>query len=197
MAALWTDLSIAGQQFQLLNLEHPQISKKILAEMDAGIAVYYDCRWQATEIFSQQLLQHPYWVADKSVCILGAGVGLETVIIGQLCQQLFLNDLAPVALELCAWQLRHNNINSFTLLPGNYKEITLPDVDLIVASFLIYNQDGAESMRQLLQQTSSAVLLMNELLPAFQKFLRTTPSTPQQLFYQDSAIAYLFPPLNC
>ena len=60
----------------------------------------------------------------KSVLILGAGVGLETVIIGKLREKLYVNDLALVSLELCKEQLNQNNIWNYETLPGRLKRLS-------------------------------------------------------------------------
>ena len=56
---LWSTVTLAGQRFQLLNLDHPQIAARILGDLEAGIAVYYDRRWDITTRFGRFLLAHP------------------------------------------------------------------------------------------------------------------------------------------
>src|SRR5690606_17098303 len=97
----WISRSIGTEIYDLLDLDHPEVEKRILDEMSAGISVYYDRRWGATEIFAQWILDHPEWIRGKRILVLGAGIGLETIVLGRHCEQLFINDLAPVALELC------------------------------------------------------------------------------------------------
>ena len=46
-------------------------------EIDAGIDVYYDRRWKATERFARLLYEQPSLVSDKRILILGAGAGVE------------------------------------------------------------------------------------------------------------------------
>ena len=115
---LWSTYTLAGHRFQLLNLDHPEIASRVLGDLDAGIAVYYDNRWDLTTRFCRFLLAHPAWVAGRSVLVLGAGIGLETLVIGRLCTTLYVNDRAPGALELCAQQLRQNGITEFTCRAG-------------------------------------------------------------------------------
>ena len=71
---VWITVTIGGRHWQLLDLDHPQIVRRILAEMDAGIAVYYDRRWASTERLGHLLVAEPHWVADRNVLVLGAGV---------------------------------------------------------------------------------------------------------------------------
>ena len=78
---LWSTYTLAGHHFQLLNPDHPEVATRVLGDLDAGIAVYYDSRWDLTTQFCRFLLAHPTWVAGRSVLVLGAGVGLETLVI--------------------------------------------------------------------------------------------------------------------
>jgi predicted nicotinamide N-methyase len=171
---VWITVTIGGRRWQLLDLDHPQIVRRILAEIDAGIAVYYDRRWASTERLGRLLVAEPHWVTDRNVLVLGAGVGLETVVIGSLCNTLYVNDLAPVALELCAQQLRQNGLTDFVCLPGHYEHLQLPPVDLIVGCFLVYNRETAAAMQQLLQRPTPPVLLMNDNMTVFQQLVRNT-----------------------
>ena len=166
--------TLAEHRFQLLNLDHPDIAARVLGDIDAGIAVYYDSRWDLTTRFCHFLLAHPAWVAGRSVLVLGAGVGLETLVIARLCTTLYLNDRAPGALDLCAQQLRQNGITDFTCLCGSYETLDLPPVDLLVGCYLVYNRDTAAAMRQLLARPTPPVLLGNGNLLSWQSLLRET-----------------------
>jgi hypothetical protein len=174
---LWSTLSLAGHRFQLLNLDHPQIAACILGDLDAGIAVYYDRRWDLTTRFCRFLLAHPAWVAGRSVLVLGAGIGLETLVIGRLCTRLYLNDRAPGALDLCAQQLRWNGITDFTCLPGSYETLALPP---------------AAAMRQLLARRTPPVLLSNDNLLSWQSLLRETRRPHRPLLPPDDFPCLLF-----
>ena len=70
---LWSTYTLAGHRFQLLNLDHPEVAARVLGDLDAGIAVYYDSRWDLTTQFCRFLLAHPALVAGRSVLVLGAG----------------------------------------------------------------------------------------------------------------------------
>jgi hypothetical protein len=174
-------IDIAGRCFQLLNLDHPQISARIIRDIDAGVAVYYDRRWVVTDRFCRFLLAESAWVAGRSVLVLGAGVGLETLVIGSLCRQLYINDLSAVALELCVQQLSQNGIVEVTCLPGRYEHLALPPVDLLVGCFLVYNRDSAVAMRHLLERPTPPVLLMNDNMTSFRTLVRKTSRQVQSL----------------
>lgn len=170
----WHRITLAGHRFQLLNLDHPEVSARILGDLDAGIAVTYDRRWDVTARFGRFLLTNPEWVADREVLVLGAGVGLETLVIGRLCHHLYLNDLAPSALALGAEQLQRNGITHFTCLCGRYETLSLPPVDLLVGCYLVYSRDTTAAMRQLLARPTPPVLLSNDNLLSWQALLRAT-----------------------
>jgi predicted nicotinamide N-methyase len=189
----WTSLKIADETFQLMNMDHPEVEERILQEMRQGVAVYYDRRWGATEIFGRWLLEHREWMEGKRVLALGAGVGLETVILGRFCRDLFVNDLAPVSLELCLEQLKQNGIEGATALPGKFEEISLPEVDLVVGCFLIYTAETRHAMLRFAERFSGPVLLVNEGLTDFRRFLEGLPRPWETLFVEDSAHGILLP----
>lgn len=185
-------MTLARQRFHLLNLDHPEVDTQIWRDLQAGIAVVYDRRWDVTKRFCQFLLANPQWVAERSVLILGAGVGLETLVIGRLCQTLYVNDVAPQALALCARQLQGNDIHHFTCLPGRYETLPLPPVDLIVGCYLIYNRDTVAAMRQFLERCPQAVLLTNDNLLNWQQLLRDIRRPYQPLTLPDDLPCVVF-----
>jgi len=188
----WHRITLAGHRFQLLNLDHPEVSARILGDLDAGIAVTYDRRWNVTARFARFLLTNPQWVAEREILVLGAGVGLETLVIGSLCAHLYLNDLAPSALALGAEQLQHNGITHFTCLCGRYETLPLPPVDLLVGCYLVYSRDTAAAMRQLLARSTPPVLLGNDNLLSWQSLLRTTTRPYRPLLPPDDLPCVLF-----
>jgi hypothetical protein len=98
----------------------------------------------------------------------------ETLVIGKLSSWMYLNDLAPKALELCSRQLRENGILNFELLPGRFETLTCPPVDIVIGCYLVYNPETLKAMASFLAACSYPVLLMNETLPAFEKLIRKT-----------------------
>jgi hypothetical protein len=180
-SSLWTTVTIAGRYFQVLDLDHQSVTHHVFGDIEAGIKVYYDQRWAVTERFCHFLLHEPGWVAGRDVLILGAGIGIESVIVGSLCTTLYINDSAPGALALCAQQLRHNGIVTFVCLPGRFEHLSFPPVDLIIGCFLVYNRDTARAVQQLLARTTQPVLLMNDNMPVFRTLLRQTSRIVQPL----------------
>ena len=188
----WHPITLDGHSFQLLNLDHPAISTRILGDLDAGITVTYDYRWDVTARFGSFLLANPEWVAGRTVLVLGAGVGLETLVIGRLCRHLYLNDLAPAALALSAEQLQHNGIAHFTCLCGRFETLPLPPVDLVVGCYLVFSRDTAAAMRQFLARATPPVLLINDNLLNWQSLLKTTRRPYRLLLPPDDLPCVLF-----
>lgn len=166
-----------------------------MEEMSSGIAVYYDRRWALTDFFAQWLLEHREMMTGKRVLVLGAGVGLETVVLGQHTAHLYINDLAPVSLDLCLEQLRENGVENVTVLPGYYEKLEVPEVDLVVGCFLIYNRETRVAMESFCKNFNGPVLLVNETLADFRSFLTGLERPSESLFSEDAARGLLLPAL--
>lgn len=189
---LWISSTVAGRSFEVLNPDHPAVAERVLRDMKTGVAVYYDTRWSTTDAFCCFLSGAPQWVADKTVLVLGAGIGLETLVLGRLCAKLYVNDLAPGALQLCIEQLRRNGIVEVVGLPGRYEAIEMPPVDLLVGCFLVYNAETAASLRRLLKCETPPLLLMNDNLPVFRRLLRDSGRVVQTVALIDDDPCVLF-----
>lgn len=178
----WQSARVGDQEFRLLNLEHPSVEQRVMAEMESGVEVYYDRRWSATAVLTDWLGGHLSLIEGQKVLILGVGVGAESLLIGKKGEHVWLNDLAPTALELCAEQMRENHLENFTLLAGNYEQVALPEVDLVVGSFLIYNSDTFQAMEKFLASHQGQMILVNERLAPFPKFLK---NHSHQILFED------------
>lgn len=188
----WIRHSIDDESYDLLNLGHPDVETKVIEEMENGVAVYYDRRWSLTEDFVRWLLKNRSFMSDKRILVLGAGIGWETLVLGRHAQHVHLNDLAPLSLELCEEQLRHNGIDRFTLLPGDYSTMPLPDADLAIGCFLVYNRETRTAMKAFTERFSGPLLLINENLSDFCHLLTNTARESTVLFEQEGAQGVLF-----
>ncbi|MDA8960181.1 class I SAM-dependent methyltransferase, partial [Akkermansiaceae bacterium] len=113
---LWKEEQVGKDNYQLMNLSHPEVDLRVIAEMEAGVDVYYDRRWGATAILTDWMGENLDVIRNKRILILGAGVGAETLILGSYGKHVWINDLAPVALELCGEQMEKNDLENFTTL---------------------------------------------------------------------------------
>ncbi|MGJ8655128.1 MAG: hypothetical protein ACSHX6_01655 [Akkermansiaceae bacterium] len=181
---------IGGVGYALLDLDQRAVELKVMEDMDAGVDVYYDRRWEVTGLLAEWLEGNHGVYAGKRVLVLGAGVGIETAVLGRLAGSLFINDLSATALELCGGQLRENGVDDFGVLLGRYEEIDLPEVDLIVASFLVYNKETLRAMRAFMEENGCDFILMNENLPDFMKCLRELDH--EVIFEEEGAMCVLF-----
>lgn len=172
---LWEETWIGQEQYTLMNLDHPHVEARVRSDMDAGVAVYYDRRWSITTVLTAWLLENVAVFRGKRVLVLGAGVGAEALVLARYAEHVWVNDLAPAALELCAEQLNKNGLHNYTESLGRYEAIDFPEVDLVVAGFLIYNKDTLAAMRAFLARHQGDVLLVNERLKAFRSFLKSEP----------------------
>lgn len=180
--SIWIEASISNQNFYILDLDHPEIEDAVLSEIDSGIDVYYDRRWDVTEVFCDFLFSHPEKLQDKSVLIIGAGVGMETLVIGNLSKKIYINDMAPIALRLCSKQLKKNGIQGFEVLPGSYEDLEIPQIDMIVGCFLVYNSETLKAMKKFFNACAHPVLLMDESSKYFEALLKTTEKNICTLF---------------
>ena len=195
MPTRWISKNLGEESFEILDLRDPEIERRILGEMDAGVDVYYDQRWAATEQFSEWLLAQPDQLLGKNVLALGAGIGLETLAVGRRCQHVWVNDLAPVSVELCGEQLQRNGIKNFTPLPGSMTEIPLPaEIDLAVACFLIYETETREAMAKFCARFPGEILVANGPLPAFHQWRENLERPFEIVFEDDSVQALRLPP---
>lgn len=181
---------IGNAEYFLLDLDQKAVEKRIIADMDAGVDVYYDRRWEVTDLLTGWLENNHEVYAGKRVLVLGAGVGAETLVLGRLADRLFINDLSPTALELCAEQLEFNGIGNHEKLLGRYEMLEIPKVDLIVASFLVYNKDTLQSMRNFMETNDCEFILMNENLKEFKKYL--TEAENEVVFESEGAMCVRF-----
>jgi predicted nicotinamide N-methyase len=161
-------------------------------DIDSGTDVYYDQRWPETELFCHYLQAHPQWLLDRSVLVLGAGMGMETLVAGRLCNKLYLNDYSEAALTLAAMQLRANRITDFELLPGRYEKIDLPDIDIAIGCFLVYDDETLSFMRTFMRRHPDELILMNGVMPAFNALCAATPRRTETLIVGENCRCVLF-----
>jgi len=162
---------IGQVEYLLLDLDQKAVEKRVIEDMEGGVDVYYDRRWEITDNLTDWLEANHSAYQAKSILVLGAGIGAETVVLGKLAKKIFINDLSTTALELCAEQLEMNEIKNYEMLIGRYEQLELPKVDLVVASFLVYNSETLKAIRIFIKDMQCQFLLMNENLKEFQKLL--------------------------
>jgi len=189
----WVESKVGGESFALLDLDDRGVEERIMEEMGSGVAVFYDRRWEVTEELTDWLGDRRGLYEGKRVLVLGAGVGAETLLLGKYAEKLWVNDLAPVSIELCLEQLEKNGIQTAKSLLGRYENLNLPKVDLTVGSFLVYDVETRASMKAYLQQLKDVdgrLILMNENLPDFIGLLNE--ERHEVLFEKEGALCVCF-----
>ncbi|MDA7597328.1 protein N-lysine methyltransferase family protein [bacterium] len=189
---LWIKESFGEVEFDVLNLDHPEVEARVIAEMDSGVGVYYDTRWGATSIFSLWLGENGAEFSGKRVFAIGAGVGFENLLLARSADQVTINDFAPVSVELCAEQLTKNGLTNFDKLPGDFTTLPLPDFDIAVGCYIIYNNETHEAVEKFLDRYDGEIILVNERLKAFRQFLTACERPFETIFEEESAIALRF-----
>ncbi|MGJ8695773.1 MAG: methyltransferase domain-containing protein [Verrucomicrobiaceae bacterium] len=173
-----------------MNLGHRRVEGEIIAEMSEGVAVYYDKRWSITAVLTDWLARNIEVFRGKRVLVLGAGVGAETLILGRHAKQIWINDLSFTSLSLCQEQLVENGIENAISVAGRYEELELPEVDLVVASFLVYNEDTYRAMSVFMDEHEGEIILVNERLAPFPRLLKEREH--RILFEDEGAVGVRF-----
>lgn len=193
-ASRWLRVEVDGQEFLLINFDHKSVETIVMEEMDTGFDVYYDTRWSITTEFANWLADNANSVANKSVLILGAGAGLETLLLAKHAREIVINDLSDVSLNLCKEQLERNGLSNYRLLPGDYTKVNLPpECEIAVACFSIYCPVTATAVSKFLKRYQSEVLIINEPLKAFRNFLTTIERPYRVIKEWDGGQALRFP----
>lgn len=187
---LWVRETVGDAEMWLMNLDHPEVERRVIEEMEAGVDVYYDRRWETAGFLVEWLSENREIFDGKRVLVLGAGVGAECVYLGMGASKVWVNDLAPVALELCGEQLRRNGVEDFGVLCGRYEELDLPEVDLVLGSFLVYNRDSLAGMKRFLGELKGDVILVNERLAEFKRLVKEEDC--EEIFERDGMYGVRF-----
>lgn len=148
----------------------------MVGEIESGVDVYYDRRWSLTRRFCRFLVERPELLEGRHVFVAGAGVGMESVVAGRIAREVTVNDLAPVALQLCVEQLERNGVEDPRVEPGPFQEADLGGVDLVMACFVVYDRATREATGSLLERTGRRgipVLLANQDLGGHFSALRS------------------------
>lgn len=170
-------MEIAGHAFRQLDLGHPDVGPRIVEEIESGIDVYYNRRWDQTRRFCRYLVAHPELLEGRHVLVAGAGVGMEAVVAGRFAAGLTVNDLSPVALDLQMEQLAGNGIRGARRVAGSFVAAPLADIDIVMACYVVYDDETRVGMESLVDRAAAEgipALLANEDLEGhFSDLLRS------------------------
>ena len=138
-----------------------------MADIESGTKVYYDRRWRATVDFAEHLERQAEPLEGKIILVLGCGVGLEALAAAPYAAHLILNDLSATAVALSREQLDRNGFHRHEGLIGRFESVQLPEFDLAIGSFLVYDAASHDAMLGFMGRTRRPVLLANDPMEAF------------------------------
>lgn len=164
-------MRLGSRDVEVLDLEHPEVAKRIIPDIEAGTKVYYDRRWRVSERLAEHLDEHPDQVRDRRVLVLGCGVGLEALAAAPYARGVVLNDLSATAVGLSMLQLERNGVDAVETVVGRYEDVRLPPVDVCIGSFLVYDPQTLDAMVALMERLPVPVLLANDPMDAFDDLL--------------------------
>lgn len=184
---MWRPYRIGQREVEVLDLEHPSVAAKIIPDIEAGTKVYYDRRWRVSEEFAAFLERESELVADRTVLVLGCGVGLEALAVAPYAERVLLNDLSATAVELSQAQLLHNGHASVEGLVGRLEELAFPAFDLAIGSFLVYDDETRDAMLAFLSlYPARPVLLANDAMGAFEDLVANSGRRIRRLSSMDA-----------
>lgn len=179
---LWTTEQIGPWEPKALNVDAPEFVQDVMGEISGGeVDVYYDTRWETSRLFAEWLLTQGDLLADRDVLVLGCGIGLEALSVARVARTTYCNDLSPVACRWCLRQLTANGLSGEALV-GSYLEIEVPPVDVVVGSFLVYNDETAASLAGFVQKHDADAVFANDPMPYWYTFQDALPDRRVEQF---------------
>jgi predicted nicotinamide N-methyase len=160
---------------------------------------YWAQVWPSAYALCEFIAAQPHWLKNKKVLELAAGLGLPSLLVGQLATQVTCSDYIPEAVELMQKSIHENkldNINAM-LIDWNY----LPDdlsIDVLLLSDINYEPKAFET-------------LFNVIISFLEKGTTIILSTPQRLMakpfidrllpysklWEEKTITAVTPAVNC
>lgn len=139
-----------GQQLQLwlLDIDAEQI------QLDAAAIglfwqqlPYWAFAWAGGRVLAQFILDHPRYVAGKRVLDFGCGSGLVGIAAAKAgAEAVYVADLDPNALLAAQQNADLNKVEVNVVQSGN----CWPEVDLLLASDVLYDISSSDDLRQLM-----------------------------------------------
>lgn len=184
----WVAEKIGDWEVQALSMANPEFNRDVMGEIEGGeIDVYYDTRWETSRLFARWLLDRKEIFTDKRALVLGCGIGLESLSVARYASRVWCNDLSPVA---CAWTLKQLEVNGLAghALVGSYLECAVPDVDIVIGSFLVYNEETAASLASFVSSHAWETVFANDGMSYWSDFLGSCAHRNVQEFEGDQFV---------
>jgi len=107
---------------------------------------YWSFCWASGQAMAEFLLKHPHWVKGKRVLDFGAGSGVAGIAAALAgARGVIACDIDPAALDACAANAQLNDV--VLQLSQDWRQ---PDIDVILASDVLYDRDNLPLLTQFL-----------------------------------------------
>lgn len=151
-----------GQQLQLWLLD---IDAEAVQMDAAAIGLfwqqlpYWAFAWAGGRVLAQYILDHPETVEGKRVLDFGCGSGLVGIAAAKAgAERVYVTDLDHNALSAAEHNAQLNEVTIETVVPG----IVWPDVDMLLASDVLYDISSSADLRQLMMAIPDWLLAENQ-----------------------------------
>lgn len=130
--------------------------------------------WPGSVLAVHELLTFPDTIRDRSVLILGAGVGVEAQAAAHLgARSVLATDVHPTTLELLRYGAEHSNytISTRILDIACLDEQRLPDSDVLIVADVLYNEELASHVIHRIVEARNRTILVADsqrFVPAFE-----------------------------
>ena len=181
----WRRARIGARAVDVLDPAHPEVTARIIADIEGGTKVYYDRRWRVSTEFAAFLDARPELVRASTLLVLGCGIGLEALAAAPHAERVILNDLSQTAVDLSREQLDRNGLAAHEGLVGRFEDVPLPSFDLAIGSFVVYDDDSRDAMIAFMARTHRPVLLANDAMDAFDDLLHGAGRRIRRLSHPD------------
>lgn len=132
-------------------------------------AAYWAQIWPASVSLCHFLQQHSYFIKDKTVLELAAGLGLAGLYAAQFAKQVHITDIEPQAMEYIQQSIIHSQLHNVTYAAMDWKEaVHLPLPQVVLLSDVNYAPDVFEELEKV-------------VLHFIQNKITVILSTPQRL----------------
>lgn len=147
--------SAPGLQLYLFN---PAVMEGPLSHDEAQAVVaepaYWSFCWASGQAMAEFLLKQPHWVKGKRVLDFGAGSGVAGIAAALAgAREVIACDIDPAALDACAANAQLNGVA--LQLSQDWRK---PEVDVILASDVLYDRDNLPLLTQFLQHAPLVLL---------------------------------------
>src|SRR5690554_3921794 len=141
-----------------LYLFDPSVMEGPLSHDEAQAVVaepaYWSFCWASGQAMAEFLLKQPHWVKGKRVLDFGAGSGVAGIAAAMAgAREVIACDIDPAALDACAANAELNGVRLTLSQQWQHQ-----DVDLILASDVLYDRDNLPLLPQFLKMVPEVLL---------------------------------------